>query len=129
MRTDSGHRWTSAGGTDLAVPQRPCGIEQPLERITQVRGRAVARGGKISFDVVDRTRQHVELVVQSVQFGPGNDQFVVAQLEFGGSLPGDPVPLPTTLGTELARASRSGASRDRPATPSTVRSPDIVDRR
>ncbi len=66
---------------------------------------------EISFDVLHGARQHVQLVVQTVEFGSCDDEFVVTQLELPGSLAGHPVPLATPLRTELPWAPWSAPGR------------------
>ena len=49
-----------AGGPDSGVDERPGGVEQPSQRLSQLR--RVEAGGEIAFDVADRALEHVEPV-------------------------------------------------------------------
>ena len=50
-----------------------------------------------SSGVVDRARQHVQVVVQTIELVPGDHQLVLAQLELGGPLARHPIPLAASL--------------------------------
>ena len=108
----------SARWTDLPIPQRFGGIQQPPERIAQLRRRRTL--AQIAFDVFDRARQDVELVVQCVELLACHHEFVLAQLEFPRALPSNPVPLSAPLRTEHPGPAWASLRRQRTATPSTV---------
>ncbi len=83
------------------------GIEQPVHGLPQ-RGHRRPPVGDLPFGVGHCTRQHVQLVVQRVEFGTGHDQFVLTDLKFSGSLTSDPIPLTARLTAELLRPTGSG---------------------
>ena len=116
----SGRPARRSGGADLAVAQRPCSVEQPGQRIGEftLARRWAAR--QITFDVLDRTRQDVQLVVQRIELGTCNHEFVLAESEFGRSVPGNPVPLPAPARAEDAWPAGPRALRQRSAAPSAV---------
>jgi len=110
----------TSDGADLTGSQRPCGVEQPRQRVGELLGRRHARFGQISFDVVHSACQDVQLVVEPVEFRPCDHQLVFTQFELGGSMPGHPVPLAATAGTEDPGSTRAGALRERSTTPTAV---------
>lgn len=114
---DAGDDSRSGRRAEFAIPQRPRCVEQPLERVAQLRHRAPARRRQIASRVLNRARQHVQVVVQRVELVPGDHELVLAQLEFGGPLTGHPVPLTTSLAAELPRSAAPRASREHPSTP------------
>jgi threonine aldolase len=92
-----------------------------LEGLGELPNRPPAGRGQVTLGVVDRAREDVQVVVQPVELVAGHDQFVLAQLEFGSSLPMNPVPLTTSLRTEPPRASRPGAVGEHAPAPSAPR--------
>ena len=98
------------------VAQRAGGVEEPVEGSAQLGGlRFVAGVGQIALDVVDGARQDVEVVVQLLERGLGDDELAVAQLELAPPLTGHPLPLPAARGAELARSAPAARA---PAAPS-----------
>ena len=51
--------------------------------------------------------QHIDLVLQGVEFITGHHQFVLAELQVAGTLSGDPVPLAAFLAAELTATPRT----------------------
>lgn len=81
------------------------------------RSARLARLGQIALDVVDRTRQDIQIVMQLVERRLGDHQLAVTQLEFPRPLSGHPVPLTAPLRTELPRSTSPRAFGQRPPTP------------
>ena len=78
-------------------------------------------GGQIALGVVDCACQHVQVVVQRVEFASGDHQLAFAEFELVGSLARDPVPLAATLGTELSRSAGSAPlGQHSPAPPTSA---------
>ncbi len=75
--------------------------------------------GEVALGVVDGTGEHVEVVVQSVEFVATNHDFVRAERQFSGSLPRHPVPLPAALAAELTGPSRARSGLQHATTPPT----------
>lgn len=102
----------------FAVSQRFRGGQHPIHDVAQLDGRRARSGGcEITLRVVDRTRQHVQVVVQRLELGTRDHQLALAEFEFTRPLAGDPVPLAATLRTELAGASGAAALGQHPPTP------------
>ncbi len=97
------------------------GFEEPLEGCLEFSVAQGASDGEISFCVLDGAGEHVEVVVQLVEFVSCDDQFVGAQRQIGGSLPSHPVPLPAPLTTELSRAAWAGAFGENSSAPARQR--------
>ena len=101
-----------------------------MEGVFEFSGGAVAGGVEVSSGVVDGAGEDVEIVVEAVEFVSGDDQLVLPELEFGGSLARHPVPLTAALTAELLRSAWARAGRQHPTTPAAAgdRSPGVVDR-
>ena len=81
------------GCGDLALPERPRRLEQPVERLAQLGDRSASpAGGQIALDVVHRARQDVQLVVQLVERRLRDHQLAVAQLQLARPAGGTPSP-------------------------------------
>jgi hypothetical protein len=104
-------------GLELAVSERACRRQQPVEHLAQLGRRGGAGGGEVAIGVVDRARQHVEVVVQAVELVARDHQLVFAQLQLARPLARHPVPLPATLAAELSRPAASLTDREHPAAP------------
>jgi hypothetical protein len=102
------------------MTQRPCGIEQPRQRLAKFAARRRLRACEVPFDVVDGARQHVQLVMERIEFRPCHHQFVLTQRKFGCSLPGHPVPLATSTRTENPGSAGARSLRECSTTPSAV---------
>lgn len=89
-------------------PQRFGRLQQPLDGFPERRHRRPTIG-QLTFGVGHRARQHVQLVVQRIEFGARHDQFVFTDLQFAGPLTPDPVPLPTRLTAEFLGTTRPGS--------------------
>jgi len=88
--------------------------------------------GKIALSVIDGACQDVQIVMECVELGSCNHQFVLAEFEFARTLPCYPVPLPTSLGTELLRPTSPHPLREHTSTPPAsivFRHDEIVDGR
>ena len=59
--------------------KRSGGIQQPVQGLSQGRRRG-SLVGDLSLGIGHRARQHVQLVVQRIEFSPRDDQFVFADL-------------------------------------------------
>jgi hypothetical protein len=105
---------------EMNITQGFRGVQQPLEDVLEFAHRPFAADAEISFRVLDRARQGVDVVVQTVEFIARNDQLVLAQLQFACPLARDPVPLTASLAAEQPRAAGSAARRKDPPTPTTM---------
>ena len=108
---------------EFAIAQRPCRVEKPLQELIEVVGAgSSAPSGEITFGVLDRAGQDVQLVVEVVEFRLGDDQLGLAELQFAGALAADPIPLTARLRTELTWSTTS-LRREHAAAPPTPRRP------
>lgn len=80
----------------------------------------MARFFQVAFGVNQRTVQHVDLVFERVEFVPCHHEFVLAELQFTGSLPGHPIPLPTFLAAELPSSAGAVLGGKNMSTPSAT---------
>lgn len=81
----------------------------------------MSSGSKILADIVHGTFQDKDCILEYIELIPGDDQFVLRQVEFCGPLSCHPVPLTTFLAAELAWSPGTlGWCKDVP-TPSTAR--------
>ena len=94
-------------------------MEEPVDGVGEfaVAGFAV----EVSLDVLDGASKRVEVVEESVELVPSDDDLIRAERQISGTLARHPVPLPASLTAELARSSRTGTPRDNSTTPSTSR--------
>ena len=116
----SGRRLVAA---EFAIAQRPCRVEKPLQELIEVVGAgSSAPSGEITFGVLDRAGQDVQLVVEVVEFRLGDDQLGLAELQFAGALAADPIPLTARLRTELTWSTTS-LRREHATAPPTPRRP------
>jgi hypothetical protein len=100
-------------------------IEEPVEGVAEVVGGVRAGTGQVAFDILDGTRQDVQVVPKGIERRSRHDQLVLADAELFGSPTGLEVPLPTGL---LAEApGPPGSSRDRYGPP-TPRAPRLAPR-
>lgn len=105
------------GGAHLPVDQRCCCVEQPSQRCDRLGlGQLVA---EFTSGVGHRTLQHVQVVVQRIEFRARHDQLLITQRQLTRTLPRHPVPLPAGLRTELTRSPRPGVLGQGKATPPT----------
>lgn len=96
------------------------GVEEPIEDLPDLtRLRLIAKALEVTIGVLDRTRQDVQIIPESLELRLHDDEFVVAQLQLTRSLTRHPVPLSTRLTAELPRSTRSVALREDPPAPST----------
>jgi len=85
----------------FSVAYRPWRLEQPGQHLAKLgRRHRLTGGGLIAFDVVDGTGQHIQIIVQAVELGLGDDQLMLTELQFTGPLTAHPVPLATRLAAE-----------------------------
>jgi hypothetical protein len=75
-----------AGCGDFTISQGPRGVHQPVEHCSELACRSRAASGHVSFGVFDSARHCVQIVVQSVEFVSGDDEFIFTQVKFVGSL-------------------------------------------
>src|SRR5690606_26717423 len=111
---------------EAAADQRPCGLEDPLQRLPVVLLAGRVGGGQVALHVLDGRFEHVEPVVQVVQLRPGDDALRVADPEVLGSAPGLVVPLAAAAPAELPRPSPTAGHLEAaaaPAAPSQLRPP------
>ena len=107
-------------GTDLPVPQRPSRLQEPPECVREFASCRCAVIGQVALDVVDSTRQDVQLVMQLIEFRTGNHQFVLTQFELCCTMPRHPIPLTAPTRAEHTRPTRPRALREGSATPTAV---------
>ncbi len=100
--------------------ERPSRGKNPVERFTELTVRRPTT--RVALDVRDRTRQHVQVVVQFVEFVPVDDDLVGAERKVSCTLTRDPIPLPTLLTTELF-----GTTWTRPAHNNSTAPPATTD--
>ena len=91
----------SGRGRDLAVVQRCGRLEQPIERLAQLTLGPRPRCGEVTAHVVDRAREHVQVISEGIDFGASNDEIGLADRQLTCPLARDPVPLPAGLAAEL----------------------------
>ena len=72
-------------------------LEQPFQGCPVVACRWIHVWIQVAFHVIDCASQDEDLISQCIELTTGHDQFVFVELQFVGTLPGDPVPLATCL--------------------------------
>jgi hypothetical protein len=97
--------WGSRG--EFTVAERSGALEEPVEGGTEFAVAQRTPFGEVTLGVVDRARERVQVIVESVDFVATNHDLVRAECQIGGTLTRHPVPLPTTLTAELAGPSRT----------------------
>lgn len=101
-------------------------MQEPVDRLGELCGRwGVAQ---VSLDVLDGAGEHVQVVLETVQFVSSYDDLVDAEGKVGSSLARNPVPLTAPLATEFLWTTWSLPAGDHPSAPSTPghRSPVVV---
>lgn len=79
--------------------------QEPVEEFTELSGRDTTLSTiEIRSHVVHCAGQDVQLVVESVEFGPRDHQLSLRELQLPGALTRHPVPLSTSRRAELTRA-------------------------
>lgn len=110
-------RRTAAVADQSGLDHRPSRLQDPLECGSIVTCRRVDVRSHVVLYVFDRTGQHVDAVPQVVEFGPPDDEFLLAEVELLAALPRDPVPLATRLAAEPSGSSGTLRHCDRNAAP------------
>ncbi|MFT4843920.1 MAG: hypothetical protein ACI90M_004402 [Candidatus Azotimanducaceae bacterium] len=77
---------TGAGCGDFTITQGPRGVHQPVEHCSELARRSRSASGHVSFGIFDCACHRVEIVMQSIEFVSGNDEFIFTQVKFVGSL-------------------------------------------
>ncbi len=109
---------SSPGRWEAAACQGFCGVEQPSQGVECFRGAELVL--EITSGVDHRTLQHVQVVVQRVEFAARHHQFALAERQLACPLARHPVPLATTLRTEGSWTPRARPGREDDAAPSTA---------
>jgi hypothetical protein len=75
-----------AGCGDFTITKGPRGVHQPVEHFSELARRSRSASGHVPFGIFDCARHCVQIVVKSVEFVSGDDEFIFTQVEFVGSL-------------------------------------------
>lgn len=98
-------RGSARAAHQAGLDHRPCCLQNPLQSRLIVARRGIDVGPHVVLHVFDGACQHVDPVPQVVELGAGDDEFLLAQIQFLAALFRHPIPLSAGLAAEPSRSS------------------------